>query len=218
MVYSTIHPLNPRFSNQGCLDPETNIQITCLLKSKNIDQRKLNTFCNVNKLTLIDLDYNKRHLQVSGSAQNLAKLFGVDFQSVQDETGKSYYRHSNEIVIPPELDFVSGVLGLNNLPCARSSYRRHQKDLIIQNIESLSKTSEFLQPTSSGPYFPPQVAQIYNFPSKFNGAGQKVGILELGGGYVQSDLDFYFNFLGISPLPQVRWVSVDGAVNDPSWI
>ena len=62
---------------------------------------------------------------------------------------------------------------------------------------------------------PPQVAQLYGFPTGVNGAGQTIGILELGGGYSASDLSSYFAGLGIAE-PRVTAVSVDGATNSPN--
>ena len=63
-------------------------------------------------------------------------------------------------------------------------------------------------------YTPLQIAKAYSFPSG-NGAGQTIGIIELGGGYTQSDLQTYFSSLKIS-VPTVIAVSVDGAQNAPT--
>jgi kumamolisin len=60
------------------------------------------------------------------------------------------------------------------------------------------------------------VSQLYDFPATATGQGQTIGIIELGGGYTQSDLNAYFNALGISPAPTVTAVSVDGAQNQPT--
>jgi len=60
------------------------------------------------------------------------------------------------------------------------------------------------------------VAKLYNFPAGVNGQGEAIGIIELGGGYTQSDLDAYFSGLGISPSPSVSAVSVDGGQNQPT--
>jgi kumamolisin len=59
-----------------------------------------------------------------------------------------------------------------------------------------------------------QIGQIYDFPTGVNGAGTCIGIIELGGGYTQQDLDMYFSSVQI-PTPNVVAVSVDGAVNSP---
>ncbi|HXZ70626.1 MAG TPA: S53 family peptidase, partial [Streptosporangiaceae bacterium] len=64
-------------------------------------------------------------------------------------------------------------------------------------------------------YTPVQVASIYGFPAGTTGAGQTVAIIELGGGFTQSDLDTYFGGLGITPTPSVTAVSVDGGSNNP---
>ena len=58
------------------------------------------------------------------------------------------------------------------------------------------------------------MAGIYQFPAGTSGAGQTVAVIELGGGFTQSDLDAYFGSLGI-PTPSVTAVSVDGASNNP---
>ena len=63
-------------------------------------------------------------------------------------------------------------------------------------------------------YTPPQVGQVYRFPAGTDGRGQTVAILELGGGFRQTDLDTYFRGLGIAS-PSVTAVGVDGGANRP---
>lgn len=72
--------------------------------------------------------------------------------------------------------------------------------------------------SSGGVFTPLELAQLYGFPTGANtdGTGQKVGIIELGGGYVLSDIQTYFGQLGISGTPNLVDVSVDGAFNDPT--
>jgi hypothetical protein len=43
----------------------------------------------------------------------------------------------------------------------------------------------------------PQIARLYNFPSEFDGKGQTIGFIELGGGYLDSDLVSYFKELNL---------------------
>ncbi len=62
-------------------------------------------------------------------------------------------------------------------------------------------------------YTPVQLAKVYGMPQA-DGTGQTVAIIELGGGFAQSDLDSYFKGLGIDS-PQVQAVGVDGAKNAP---
>jgi kumamolisin len=60
----------------------------------------------------------------------------------------------------------------------------------------------------------PDLARLYNFPTGLDGSGQTIGILELGGGYRDIDLDQYFQSLNIKR-PHISIVSVDGATNAP---
>jgi kumamolisin len=64
-------------------------------------------------------------------------------------------------------------------------------------------------------YTPPQVAQAYKFPSTASGAGQTIGIIELGGGYRPADLTAYFQTLGMAA-PATTAVSVDKGKNAPT--
>jgi uncharacterized protein YjbI with pentapeptide repeats len=56
------------------------------------------------------------------------------------------------------------------------------------------------------------LARLYNFPTGVTGHGQIIGIIELGGGYRDADLNKYFSTAGL-PRPSVTSVSVDGAKN-----
>ncbi|HET8598887.1 MAG TPA: S53 family peptidase [Segeticoccus sp.] len=62
-------------------------------------------------------------------------------------------------------------------------------------------------------YTPLQLAQVYGMPQA-DGSGQTIAIIELGGGFDQSDLDSYFSGLGLAT-PHVTSVGVDGGKNQP---
>ena len=67
---------------------------------------------------------------------------------------------------------------------------------------------------SAGPWSVPSLCTAYNWPSKLSGGGV-IAIVELGGGWVQSDMDSFFQSIG-QPSPQVTDVSVDGTTNSPN--
>ncbi|MGC1299856.1 MAG: S8 family serine peptidase, partial [Alloacidobacterium sp.] len=76
-------------------------------------------------------------------------------------------------------------------------------------------TQAAIIPQSDRPWFTaPELAKLYDIPVDLNGDGQTIGFLELGGGFRESDLDSYFAALHVSK-PNVEWVSVDGAKNQP---
>jgi kumamolisin len=60
----------------------------------------------------------------------------------------------------------------------------------------------------------PELCRAYSWPSNLTGGGV-IAIVELGGGWVQSDMDLFFNSIG-QPAPQIVDVSVDGTQNNPN--
>jgi kumamolisin len=64
------------------------------------------------------------------------------------------------------------------------------------------------------PWSVPSLCATYNWPTALPGNGV-IAIIELGGGWVQSDIDAFFNGLR-QPVPQITDVSVDGTQNSPN--
>ncbi len=60
-----------------------------------------------------------------------------------------------------------------------------------------------------------QLSTIYDFPPG-DGTGQRIALIELGGGVFSPDLSVFFNSLKL-PVPQVKHVSVNGARNQPGF-
>lgn len=63
----------------------------------------------------------------------------------------------------------------------------------------------------SGAWTVPNLCKAYNWPANLNGGGV-IAIVELGGGWVQSDMEAYFKSIG-QPVPQITDVSVNGVNN-----
>jgi len=61
----------------------------------------------------------------------------------------------------------------------------------------------------------PELARLYEFPPDLDGNGQTIALIELGGGYLESDLKAYFAALNLR-MPLVSSVSVDGIKNHPT--
>jgi len=116
----------------------------------------------------------------------------------------SYRGRTGHIHVPEDLaPIIEGVFGLDDRPQARP------------HVRFFDDKGKVIRPRAGGTsYTPPQVAQLYNFPTGTNGSGQCIAIIELGGGYRTADLRAYFGRLGI-PVPRVTSVSVDGGHNRP---
>jgi kumamolisin len=140
----------------------------------------------------------RRTVQLTGTAADIQKAFGV---VLEQKTVDGVERRVREggIHLPASLKgVVEAVLGLDNRPQAQPHFRVHKQGAAA--------------PSS---YTPPQVAEAYKFPANASGAGQTIGIIELGGGYRQADLTAYFKTLGL-PAPSMTAVLVDGGKNAPS--
>src|ERR1700728_1671751 len=167
---------------------------------------RLLAFARANNLTFVKHgdEIARRTIKLQGTVANLEKAFGVTLNDYEHPTGVRFRGRTGSIHVSSELaDVVQGVFGLDNRPQAKPHLR-------FRGLAGASDAAA--QPTS---YNPPQVAQLYNFPTGVNGAGQTIGIIELGGGYNPADITNYFASLGI-PAPKVTSVSVDNGKNSPS--
>jgi kumamolisin len=147
--------------------------------------------------TVGSVDLAGRLMRIRGTAEVMQRLFGTELQLV--ENGQDTFRQrTGALALPAELHGrVTAVLGLDDRPQAEAHFR--------------------VLPTAAAAvsYTPLQVGAMYDFPTGTDGTGRTVAIIELGGGFAQSDLDTYFSGLGIHPTPQVTAVGVDGATNQP---
>ena len=167
---------------------------------------RIRAFARANNLSVVETgdEIARRTVKLHGTVANLEKAFGVTLSDYEHSTGKRFRGRTGAIHLPSELaDVVQGVFGLDNRPQAKPHVR----------FRGLTGASEAAPQDIS--YNPPQVAQLYSFPTGVTGAGQTIGIIELGGGYEQADISNYFQSLGITA-PTVTSVSVDGGANSPS--
>jgi kumamolisin len=148
-------------------------------------------------IEILEADAASRRLRIAGPAGVLTESFGTSLQHVRRADGAEHRYREGELSVPTELaGSVVAVLGLDNRPQARSQARIAAPGTVTTS------------------YTPPQLATIYAMPQGTDGTGQTIAIIELGGGFAQSDLDHYFGGLGI-PTPTVTAVGVDGASNEP---
>ncbi|MBS1804790.1 MAG: S53 family peptidase [Acidobacteria bacterium] len=69
-------------------------------------------------------------------------------------------------------------------------------------------------PLAPAPWNVPNLCSAYKWPTGLAGGGV-IAIVELGGGWVQSDMDAYFKSIN-QPVPSIIDVSVDGTKNSPN--
>jgi len=162
-------------------------------------------------LTVSERNQSRRSVVLSGTIAAMQNAFGTKLSLTQSSTtGISHRSRTGSITLPQELaSSVLAVLGLDNRPAAKPHFRRKA----IKSTTAASNTNS-ASTDSSGAFTPLQLAQLYNFPSGVNGAGQTIAILELGGGYRTADLKTYFQNLGLTE-PKISAVSVGNGSNQP---
>jgi kumamolisin len=163
---------------------------------------QIRQFAQRHSLQVVEASRERRRVWLKGTAAQLQAAFGVTLNEYEDG-GSRFHALSGPVSMPePELNVVETVLGLDTRPIARP-HIRYLKQIVNANPNA-TLTS----------FTPPQVAQIYDYPTDVNGAGQCIALIELGGGFTTSDIQTYFQQLGLTP-PTVVAVPVDGGTNSP---
>lgn len=162
-------------------------------------------FATEHGLSVAQSDAARRTVVLSGTVAQFQAAFGVQLKRYEYEGG-SYRGRTGTVSLPDALDgIVEAVLGLDNRPQAKPHFR------ILDPAGPGGAAPLATAPTS---FTPPQLADLYAFPPG-GGQGQTIALIELGGGYAQTDLTQYFAELKIAS-PLVSNVSVDGATNAPT--
>jgi len=165
---------------------------------------KMRQFARENRLSFLERgdECLRGAVKLSGTIAALERAFSVELTEYEHENG-SYRGHPGTIRMPEECaHFVTGVFGLDNRQIAEPQFR----------IQANSGTLD--DQTTYTAYTPPQVAKLYSFPEDPNGDGQRIAVIELGGGYRPADIASHFNKLELQA-PSVKCLSVDQASNCP---
>lgn len=163
--------------------------------------QKIRQFATEYGLQARNMNAASRTVHLYGTAQQFEDAFGVELKHYEHPTvkGKTFRGRSGPLYIPQSIsDIVLAVLGLDDRPQAKP----HLRPLLPGQEVVVSRT-------------PPNVAKIYDYPTGLDGSGECIGIIELGGGENQSDLQSYFQSLRLS-LPSIVTIPVDGAGNSPT--
>jgi kumamolisin len=146
------------------------------------DLKKIADFADKYGLKVLEHDRARRIVKLTGPIGAFNEAFGLELKTYQANFA-TYRSHTEAISVPAELaDIVEWVFGLHNQP--------------VYHKQHLSNVG----PEAGGvlqSYTTPQLAQWYDFPAGLNGQGQCLGVLEIYGGYQESDLQTYFDSLQI---------------------
>jgi kumamolisin len=162
------------------------------------DIAAVRSFAGENGLEVVAVDKGRRAMTLRGTVKAVAEAFEAQgLQVYEHPTAGQYRGRQGPLTVPSSLaGVITGVFGIDDRPQARAHLRR------------------LAQASAAQSYTPPQVATAYSFPTGVKVSGQTAAILELGGGFSQTDLNTYFQSLGVTA-PTVTAVSVDGGTNSP---
>ena len=171
------------------------------------------------------------HATVTGNAESYNHMLQTSIHKFTNDQDTYHFPITSVSITLILKDKVLEIIGLNNFPYL-TPYTKVQglnpdkakkyPSVVYNSVaynsvyNSPNETkSRDLEPRVIKSFNPLELASLYNFPGN-DGEGQKIGIMELGGGYVLSDIQTYFNSLGITSTPRITSVSVDGARNNPN--
>lgn len=180
-------------------EPLTHDQFDAEYGADPADIARVEAFARGHHLAVVDASPPRRSVILAGTVGNFQEAFDVSLDHYQ-APNFTYRGRVGPVRVPRDLaGVVEGVFGLDNRPVATPKFRRDAGQL-----PRVAATT----------FDPPQLARAYNFPPGVDGAGQCIGIIELGGGYRPADLQAFFRRLNIPP-PRVTPVSVPPAQNSP---
>ncbi len=164
------------------------------------DRAVVATFAEAHGLTVRQSSGPRRSVVLGGPADRMNAAFGTKLVRYRSSHGE-YRGRRGSVQIPSGLaPVVQAVLGLDDRPQAHATCRALPQERVAQ--------------AKGRAFTPKRVAELYEFPARLDGRGQRIAVIEFGGGFRRAELRRYFERLGV-PMPKITAVSVDGARNRP---
>jgi kumamolisin len=142
----------------------------------------------------------RRSVVLTGTALRMQRAFETKLARFRSVDGEYRGRTGELCIRGPLGERVQAVLGLDDRPQGSPNWVEHP------HADSAA--------TATGSMLPHQLRDVYEFPSRLTGRGQKIAVIELGGGFVPAMLQNYFEGLGLK-MPKITCIGVDGARNRP---
>lgn len=193
------------------------------------DLKKIVAWAQACNLKVIDSSAAKRRVLVEGTVADLNSAFGTELKDYEHPSFGSYRGREGKLYVPEELSgVIEAVEGLDTRRTGRKRCRRARWSPVdVQTLKSSSTPRQGKAAPATNPFpgtfFPPQVAQLYDYPSDLNGAGQNIAVFAFNGttdgdphgGYSLDALKIYFEKVLGGTTPSITDVVVQGPGNDP---
>jgi kumamolisin len=160
------------------------------------DIRHIRRFAAHHGLTVITAEPARRLVKLEGTVAQCEAAFGTTL-ALYRQGALQFRGRSGALHLPVDLlPIVQAVLGLDDRPAA------------------FARALDLAGTPAMASFRPNQVGGFYDFPTGVSGIGQCIAIIELGGGYLDSDNKAAFAAMGL-PMPEIVAVPIDGAGNTP---
>ncbi|HEV2719367.1 MAG TPA: S53 family peptidase, partial [Thermoanaerobaculia bacterium] len=190
-------------------EPMSREEFAALHGADSDDVAHVAAYAGEQHLTVSDVNVGGRTMVLTGRTGDMENAFGVDFKMYVTPDNQRYRGREGDIYVPAELDgVITAVLGLDDRAAAAPHFRRAAR-ADAPRIPIAAKAA-----AATKTFNAPEIAALYGFPPHLTGGGQCVGIIELGGGFRQSDMKAYFGPLGLK-VPKIISIGVDGGGNHP---
>ncbi len=157
---------------------------------------RVTTFAAAHGLTVTSADRTRNIVKLFGTYAQARDAFHPEHLGVYIANGRRYVARSGRLFAPSNLaDDIVAIMGFDRRRAAGTHFR-------IRRTAGANAIS----------YDPAAVAKRYQFPAG-DGTGQTIALIELGGGYAESDVAAYFKEKGITRTGTLESISVDAAKN-----
>ena len=146
------------------------------------DMDMVEAFAQLYHLTVVERSAARRSVVLTGNVNDFETAFQVHLSNYINADGTTFRGRVGNIHIPQKLEgIIEGVFGLDNRPHATPKFQ------VLQHESKFTAHA-----AAAGSFTPDKLAKIYGFPQGVNGQGQCIGIIELGGGFRNADINNYF--------------------------
>lgn len=158
--------------------------------------RMVEKFAESFKLRVVETAADRRSIRLAGRAADVSRAFNTNFEEFELERHK-FFAPARPFQIPANWNgLVEAVLGTHSSP--HSWPRRHS------SIREKKPTATLAD-----------LARAYEFPPDFNGTGQTIGLIELGGGFRREDIKSFCSRMGLVE-PSITVVEIGSGKNRPA--
>jgi kumamolisin len=209
----------------------TNDQFNSIYGADPADLKKVADWVKTAGLKVTDLSVSKRRLKVEGTIGAIEKAFQIELNEYQHPQDGRFRGREGDVHIPSELlGVISGVYGLDTRKVGDERLRKlSSRSADWREFKKSTKKARLVDGFASltnkwpGTFFPPQVAQLYQYPPALDGSGQNIAIFAFNGdssgdprgGYKLASLKTYFEKVLGGKTPSIQDVVVQGPGNDP---